>query len=138
MAASVIAVVQISGQVFDLCRKYYLEVKSARKEIQRLRDEVISLQDVLTSVADLPKAPSSTNQSTLRLLSQPNGPLQRCQIDLEKLVVDLNPGPEHDKMKQFGSRALQWPFNSKAVDKAITTIERYKQTFNLALTADHM
>jgi hypothetical protein len=35
-AASVIAVLQISAQLFDLCRTYYLNVKDARKDTQRL------------------------------------------------------------------------------------------------------
>ncbi|KAH0533900.1 hypothetical protein FGG08_007482, partial [Glutinoglossum americanum] len=136
-AAGVIAVVQISGQVFDLCRTYYLEVKDARKDIKRLRDEVTSLQDVLANVADLADAPGSAKLSILGLLNRPDGPVQQCQTDLIGLVEKLEPWQGKDKMKQFGLRALKWPFSSKDVDKAITAIGRYKATFNLALTADH-
>ena len=136
-AAGVIAVVQISGKVFDLCRTYYLEVKNARKDIQRLRDEVTSLQDVLASVADLADAPSSGKLSILGLLNRPNGPVQQCHTELTRLVAELEPGQGKDTMKQFGLRALKWPFSSKDVDKAIIAIGRYKATFDLALTADH-
>ena len=41
--ASIIAVIHVSSQVFNLCQKYYTGVKDARKDIQRLRNEVISL-----------------------------------------------------------------------------------------------
>jgi hypothetical protein len=75
-AASIIVVVQISAQVFDLCRTYYLEVKEAGKDIQRLRDEVTSLQDVLTNVANLAEDPSSAKLSILSLLNQQDGPVQ--------------------------------------------------------------
>lgn len=137
-AASVIAVVQISGQVFQLCQAYYSGVKGARKDIKLLRDEVISLQDVLTYVADLAEDPGSANPSILNLLNQQNGPVQQCQKDLEGLVVKLEPGQENNKMKQFGLRALKWPFSSKDVEKLLATIGRHKATFNLALTADNV
>jgi hypothetical protein len=137
-AAGVIAVVQISGQVFLLCQTYYLEVKEARTDIQRLRDEVTSLQDVLTNVADLAEDPSSAKLSILSLLNQQDGPVQQCQRDLLELVAKLEPGQGKNKMKQFGLRALKWPFSSKDVEKLLTTIGRYKVTFNLALTADHV
>ena len=134
-ATSVIAVVQISGQVFGLCWEYYSEVKDAKEDIKRLRDEVKSLQDVVTKVADLVDAPTA-KPSVMDLLSQPDGPVQQCLTELIKLAAKLNPGQGKDTMKRFGLRALKWPFSSKDVDKAITTIERHKATFNLALTAD--
>src|SRR5438876_186054 len=135
-AASVIAVIQISGKVFDLCRTYYLEVRDAREDIKRLRDEVTTLQDVLTSVADLAEAPGSAKLSILSLLNQPDGPLQQCGTELEALATKLEIGQGKDKMKQFGLRALKWPFSSKDIDKAINAIGRYQATFSLALTAD--
>jgi ankyrin repeat domain-containing protein 50 len=135
-AASVITVVQISSQVFDLCRTYYLEVKEARKDIQRLRDKVTSLQDVLANVADLADAPGSAKLSILNLLNQPDGPVQQCRRDLVGLAEKLDPGQGKDRMKNYRLRALKWPFSSKDVDKAITAIERHKATFHLALTAD--
>ena len=137
-AASVIAVVQISGQVFQLCQAYYSGVKEARKNIKLLRDEITSLQDVLTHVADLAEDPGSANPSILSLLDQQNGPVQQCQKDLKGLVLKLEPGQENNKMKQFGLRALKWPFSSKDVEKLLTTIGRHKATFNLALTADNV
>ena len=136
-AASVIAVVQISGQVFGLCWEYYSEVKDAKEDIKRLRDEVKSLQDVVTKVADLVDAPTA-KPSVMDLLSQPDGPVQQCLKELTELVKKLKPELEKNKMKKFGLRALKWPFVSKDVDKAIKAIGRYKVTFNLALTTDHV
>ena len=137
-AASIIAVVQISGQVFQLCQAYYSGVKGARKDIKLLRDEMISLQDVLTHVADLAEDPGLANPSTLNLLNQQNSPVQQCQKDLEELVVKLEHGQGNNKMRQFGFRALKWPFSSKDVEKLLATIGRHKATFNLALTADNV
>lgn len=135
-AASIIAVIQIAGQVIDLCHTYYSEVKDARTDIERLRGEMTSLQDVLSKLRDLAKAPGSTDLSIFSLLNQPDGPVQRCLTDSIALVAKLNPGQGKGKMRQFGLRALKWPFSSKEIDKAITSIGRHKATFNLALAAD--
>ena len=130
-AASVIAVIQISAKIFDLCQTYYLGVKDARKDIRRLRDEVTSLHDVLAYVAELADAPGSDNLSILRLLNQPDGPIQQCQTELTALAGKLETGQEKDKL-----RSLKWPFSSKDVAKAIAAVERSKSTFHFALTAD--
>ncbi|KAF4631092.1 hypothetical protein G7Y89_g7033 [Cudoniella acicularis] len=137
-AASVIAVVQISTQIFELCQEYYSEVKDARKDIQRLRNEVTSLQDVLTNVEDLAEDSGSANLSVLNLLNQQDGPLRQCQKDLVGLVAKLELGQGKNTMKRFGMRALKWPFSSKDVEKLLITIGRHKATFNLALSADHI
>jgi hypothetical protein len=121
-AASAIAVIQISGKVFDLCWTYYSEVNDGRKDIGRLRDEVKSLQDVLTNVAELADAPGSAKLSILRL-NQPNGPIQQCRMELIELARKLETRQGKDKM-----RALKWPFRSKNVDNAIADIDTYQDT----------
>src|SRR6266536_6256853 len=135
-AASIFAVIGISGTVFDLCRTYYLEVKEARKDIQRLRDEVTSLQDVLTNVADLARDPGSSNRSILSRLNQHDGPLEQCQKDLKQIFTQLENGQGQNKITQFGVRALKWPFTKRDVEKSITAIGRHKETFILALSTD--
>ena len=135
--ASVIAVIQITSQAFSLCQTYFQGVKSARKDIKRLRDEVTAFQDVLAGVADLADAPDSAQLSNLHLLTKPGGLVQRCRADLEDLVARLQAGMGKDeKMKQFGLRALKWPFSSKEVDRELVVLSRYKETFALALTTD--
>ena|SRR5271154_5187181 len=135
-AASVIAVVQISAQVFSLCQTYYVEAKSAREDICRLRDEVTSLIDVLANIRDLADAPGSAKLSILELLNQPDGLIQQCRIELEGLATKLDTGQGKNNMRQFGLRALKWPFSRKEIDKTILAIGRHKEIFNLALTTD--
>jgi|SRR5579862_7988085 len=134
-AASVTAVVQISGQVFGLCWEYYSKVKDARENIKRLRDELKFLEDVVTNVEDLVDAPGSAKLSILGLLNQPDGPVQQCLKVLTQLAEKLKPEKGMD-MRKFGSRALQWPFISKDVDNVIAVIGRNKTTLSLALAGD--
>jgi hypothetical protein len=134
--ASVIAVVQISGQLFDICRAYFMAVKEARKDIQRLQNEVSSLQDVLINVSDLADVPGPGALSILTILNQPDGLLQQCQKELMELTRRLDSEYNKNPMRKFGLRALKWPLSSKDIDTALETIRRHKATFNLALTAD--
>ncbi|MCJ1403803.1 hypothetical protein MMC11_007026 [Xylographa trunciseda] len=135
-AANVIAVIQISGQVASLCRTYYLEVKDARREIQRLRKEVTALEDVLTKVAELADDPTTHEVQVLKLVNQTEGPVQQCQAFLTDLVTTLKKGQGSDTMKRFGLRALKWPFSSNEVKACLETIARHKATFTLALALD--
>src|SRR5213592_2518971 len=110
-AASIITLVQISGQIINLCRTYYSEVRDASTDIQRLREEITALQNVLTKVADLANTSDSAKLSTLDLLNQPDGPAQQCLTQLITLAAKINPGERKDAMKRFGLRALKWPFS---------------------------
>lgn len=135
-AASVIAVIQITTQVFDLCSTYFSKVKESRKDIKLLRDEVTSLQDILTEVGDLDPKPGSTHLPIWRKLNRADGPVQKCKATVIELHEKLEQGQNKSEMKRFGLRALKWPFNSKEVTRIIETIERQKLAFTLVLTAD--
>jgi hypothetical protein len=137
-AASVIAVIDISAKIFELCQTYVSAVKEARKDIQRLRDGVTSLQDVMTDVRDLAEDPISSRRSVFSHLNQHNGPVQQCERDLRRLASRLELGEGENKMRQFGRRALRWPFSTKDIDKRLQIINDHKATFTLALTSDHL
>ena len=132
ITASIVAVIQISQQLFDLCQIYYKGIKSARNDIKRLRDEITALSDILTQLSDLADEPGADTLATLNIIKLP---LQNCSDDLSLLAERLDPGHGRE-MKQFGLRALKWPFSTKEVDKTLAIIDRHKNTFTLALTAD--
>jgi ankyrin repeat domain-containing protein 50 len=137
-AASVIAVIQMSVQVFNLCNDYFLAVKDARKDIKLLSDEVSSLHDVLENIAEMADSPSAAKLSTLDLLTKPDGPMELCQTELEMLKAKLDTGHGEGKMKRFGLRAWKWPFTSKDVKATLVIIGRQRDLLNLASTADTM
>ena len=114
-AASITAVFQISGHVFNLCRDYCWAVKDARKDIQLLSDELTALHDILENMVDLADSPSAVGLSTLDLLSKPDGPVEQCRKELKGLEAKLNSGHGEDRMKRLGWRALKWPLSSKDV-----------------------
>lgn len=137
-AASIIAVIDISAKIFELCQTYFSAVKEAREDIRRLRDGVTSLHDVITEVRDLAEDPSSSRRSVFSHLNQHNGPVQQCETDLRGLEAQLDLGEGESKMRRFGLRALKWPFSSKDIDKRLQVINNHKATFTLALTSEHL
>ncbi len=52
-AASVIAIVSITGQTLVLCQRYDTAVKDARQDIQRLRNELDAFIEILTKLVDI-------------------------------------------------------------------------------------
>lgn len=67
------AVTEILLKVVEQCRGYYGEVKDARPNIRRLRDEVTTLQNVLPSIADLADSSDPTDWSNLELVHGKDG-----------------------------------------------------------------
>lgn len=131
VAASVIAVIDVSAKLVALCRDCFSEVKEAKKDIQRFRTEVTTLENILIDLRDLVDTADGNKLPVL------DTSLKQCQSTLEELVRKLEKAAGKDKMmNQFGWRALKWPFSSNDVQKAIEAIERHKNMFNLALTAD--
>ena len=137
-AGGVIAVIQISAQVYSLCQKYYLGVKDARQEIQRLSAELLTLQDVLHNVADLANSPNAANLSAIASLSKPDGPTDQCAAMLRDLQTKLEStsGSTNNPMRKYGLRALTWPLKIKELENALAAIQRNKSVFTLALAID--
>jgi hypothetical protein len=135
-AASVVAIVQITGTIFSLCWEYYTEAKDAKEHIKRLRNEVKSLQDVIAEIGELIDSPSSAKLAVLSSFNHQDGPLQQCLTDLTDLLMKLDKSQGKSSMRKFGLRSLKWPLSSKEVNNATTAIERHKSLFMLALNVD--
>ncbi|KAF2812823.1 uncharacterized protein BDZ99DRAFT_555664, partial [Mytilinidion resinicola] len=135
-AASVIAVVDMSAKVASLCFQYSVEVKHAKGDIGRLYRKVNEINNVLEKLQLLLKQDKSQLSTTRTLLD----PLQRCSQELkdleDKLKAKLEPSLGRKAMQRFGVRALKWPLTSKEVEKAIQNLEKYGNTFSLALQVD--
>jgi hypothetical protein len=131
--ASVIAIIQISSQILGVCKKYSSEAKNAREEIERLYDEVEAFREVSIRLRELAKSPAASRLPSVKSCLDSG---EQCWRKLEKLKDSLSPTTGQKRMKRFGLRALKWPLQSGDVDKAIAMIERYKTTFNTALSLD--
>jgi hypothetical protein len=132
-AASVIAVIDISAKITSICYQYSVAVKEAKDDIERVQRKVSDITHILEKLRQLLDSQDKTRlSSTHGLLDS----LSQCLQELEDVKAKLEPGKSRKTMSRFGFRALKWPFTSKQVDKIVSTLEGYQQTFMLALQVD--
>ena len=132
-AASVIAIINLSAKITLLCFQYSDAVKDAKKDIEGLQRKVSDIQNILREVRQLLDGPDKPLLSATNKLSDS---LKECFLQLQELKTQLKPRKTRKVMSRFGLQALQWPFTSKEVEKLVANLEKYEQTYTLALQAD--
>ncbi|RYP74430.1 hypothetical protein DL769_004007 [Monosporascus sp. CRB-8-3] len=133
LAASVIAIVDLSAKVANLCLQYSAAVRNARADITCLRARLDDLGTSLQGIQHLLDGRNSPELTTSRKLVDS---LDGCTSELGQLQSRLDPGKAHRAMRRFGLRALKWPFDSKEVSGIVSNLEHYKQTIMLCLQVD--
>jgi hypothetical protein len=127
-AASVIAVIDISAKITVACYQYYKAVKNAKDDIERVQRKVSDITLILEKLKLY-----SQDKKRLSTTHGLSDSLEQCLRDMENMRTKLDLGKTRKAISRIGFRALKWPFTSKQVDKIISTLEGYKQTFSLAL-----
>ncbi|KAJ5680776.1 hypothetical protein N7536_011915 [Penicillium majusculum] len=132
-AASVIAVIQVTGSIVKFCGAYIHEVKDAR-------DQIFTLQQVITgllgTLQDLHKLLQNNGGIALPTSSRLGSNIIDCLSDLRDLEGKLDPGKGKKLMRKVGLRALKWPLKRAELDGFIQNLERYKTSFLLSLHVD--
>jgi hypothetical protein len=131
-AANVIAVIDISAKITAACYQYYKAVKDAKDDIERVQRKVGDITHILEKL----KLLYSQDKKCLSATHGLSDSLEQCLRDMEDMRTKLDLGKTRKTMSRFGFRALKWPFTSKQVDKIVSTLEGYEQTFSLALQVD--
>lgn len=122
VAASIIAVVDVSVKVITLCSQYSKAVANARTDIARLETQVNGLKTTLDHARALIDAPQGASLSTSRdLQDQVIG----CQSTLQKLYDKLERGIARKAKHRLWFLALKWPFSREESEAMIFAIERY-------------
>lgn len=146
ITASIITVLEVTSKVLSICYEYKLAISNASKNSSRVIEEVVSLRNVLETLAQLAEKVESADSTAetrlpaLKLLSEPReGPLAKCLAELEALKQELAPlnlnGQPRPKRKALIG-TLGWPLKEKDTIKSLQNIERFKATLALAITAD--
>ncbi|KAH7231159.1 hypothetical protein BKA59DRAFT_408976 [Fusarium tricinctum] len=133
VASSVIAVVDLSAKVFSLCLQYSREVKNAKDDIEKLREEVATFQATAKELQTLVEGPRGKE---LKASQQLTSAIKDGLSKLEELEKQLQPSTHRKVMGLFSPRAFKWPFESKEVKGTIGDLERYRGTISLALNID--
>ena len=145
LAASVIAVVQITNSLISVCYDYSAAMKGASWQLPRIKSELESLRNVLQQLEPLAKqAELAPAAADLKLpafvqLCGSEGLLQLCYAEVKELEVKLKTpswsdgfGPRRKALVQV----LQWPLREADTERALKQIGRFRDMLNFALTAD--
>jgi hypothetical protein len=133
LAASVIAVIDLSTKVALWCSEYYANVKNARADIERLQGEAQRLKEALEQVQVLCNGPNSTKLQASQILC---GGVKDCRIQLARLHTKLEPRTRQKVMSSCGIRALKWPLKSNEVDRIMEKLGRCRNNISFKLQVD--
>lgn len=132
-AASVIAVIQLTGSLVKICGGYIQEVKDARDEIFNLQRAIAGLQGTLE---DLQKLLQSNDGKALPTSSRLGRNIADCLCDLRALEAKLDLGKGKKIWRKLGLRALTWPLKRTEVEGITQNLERYKSSLLFSLQVD--
>ncbi|EWY97447.1 hypothetical protein FOYG_02287 [Fusarium oxysporum NRRL 32931] len=133
LAASVIAIIDLSAKVATLCFQYSTAVGNARADVAHLQSRLNDLDACLRGFHRVLHGP---NNQALPISRELIDSLDGCKSELAQVQNRLDPGKARKTMRRLGLRALKWPFDSKEVSGIVANLERYKQTIMLCLQVD--
>jgi len=132
-AASVIAVVQVSGEVWSLCWKYHSDAQDAKPDIDRLMGYVLTLRHLFQHVQALAKGPGAAKLVASKGLLE--GTALKLEWEFKTLQKILEPGKKQGILRFFGRR-LKWPLQKEDVENTVQLLERHKTTLVTAMNSD--
>ncbi|KAK0645495.1 hypothetical protein B0T16DRAFT_428600 [Cercophora newfieldiana] len=136
-AASIIAVIELAAKVGSLCLEYSSAVKNARSDIERLVNQSESLKTTAHDLQKLLQGPHGARlETSQKLLGALNNTHSQLSGVTAKLKARLHLGRRARAMRRLGLRALEWPFESKEVEKIIANLQRDQTSFSAALQID--
>jgi Fungal N-terminal domain of STAND proteins len=127
ITASIVAVVQVSAIVL----KSLGDLKDTPRDLRRLRTEIDNLQSILIPALERLKRAKEEKLTIEQLLSA-QGPLEEFRVLLEHLKKKLAPAAGLNKAR----RAVTWQFQKGEIKDILSTIERQKSLFALALQTE--
>jgi hypothetical protein len=139
LAASIIAVIQITTSVTKQAYEYGQSVKNATKDIAKIQGQVKDVESILVKLKDLVDRATKERESldswpTLVAINKPSGALEKCRLAMTTLCTELTPAEGLAKYKQRDS----WPLKKKRIDQVLQNIMAQKDIFIALLSVEHM
>ncbi|KAM5377938.1 hypothetical protein ACJZ2D_004842 [Fusarium nematophilum] len=140
VAASVIAIIQITGQVASACKSYIDAFQDYPKDLRLIYVETTSLKAVFEGLSFFdPNDPEDS--AALQALKHQDGPIEGCRRAMEELNKMLpralpQAATRKSKKRKLESSlvALAWPLKCERARKLLDEILVQKSTINTALT----
>jgi hypothetical protein len=131
-----ITICQVAQKIISLGIAYGQSVTSLPTEVQALVSEIALLSGVFDSLCSHLKVEDGAERPISADLL--DGPIEECKQQLEELhefLVKHQSGGS--RIRKLG-RALKWPMKEQETRDWIVRMERYKNTFSLALQQEEL
>lgn len=129
VAASVIAVIQLTSQIVLLLGQYGNRVKSARDDISRLHIQLHSVAEISKAAQQLLE---EQNNERLKTSHKLHVHFRDIQARLQELEREFNRSGTQTAI----GRILTWPFKAGKIEKLTGDLERCTQAISTALQID--
>ena|SRR5947207_3364800 len=127
LAASIIAVIQLSDRVISLCCRFIGNVRGTEREVAQIITTITALKGYMEFLQQFAKlGENGSRLAHLNSISQPDGPLALCQALLEDIESKLRPKRDFNGVL----KAIAWHLKWKDIGNALQVIERQKNVDN--------
>ncbi|KAF8532006.1 hypothetical protein JB92DRAFT_2781150, partial [Gautieria morchelliformis] len=129
LAASIIAVLQLTGASISACYSYGSRVKNASRDKKRIIDQLFGLQKVLETIRGLVEDDEAAASARLPAL---NELLLRCRGELASLNTTLG----RDLGRKGRMQALVWPLKESEVHKTLAKLGKLQDLLTTTMDVD--
>src|SRR5688500_577804 len=132
LAASIIAVIQISDRIITLTKHYVETVQDAPRNLHIIRIEASTLKAIFESL-NLLQDPRHILSNNLQKLSGNDGPVEGCKrsvSELERLLDSTHQPTGNGKRRKIQATlsSLAWPLKESKANTLLDEISRHKTT----------
>lgn len=133
VAASIIAVIQITDRVVSLCCSFMGKVRGAEKEAMQMVNSVTALKGMLEFLHTFVKAEENAPRlPLLSLLCSPGGPLEKCTTALTEVESKIRSKTDRSGVLKPITWFSQW----NEIAEILKDIEQQKTYMILAMQGD--
>ncbi|EPS35493.1 hypothetical protein H072_11050 [Dactylellina haptotyla CBS 200.50] len=145
IAASIIAVVQLSNAVLSYCYRFHMQAKDADKDIFQVIAELEDLRTILNQVQEVLPRPPAIKTETEKYVGTVST-VARSDTDFAGLDTSLKASSDvladiSEKLSPLLRKGLlarlRWPFESKTIQEKVDKLQKQKMTFQLFLSIQH-
>lgn len=145
VVASVIAVIQITGKVANICKYYIESVQGCPSQLRAILLETSMLRTLFKTLKLL--LDSKSISESFRSLAGKDGPIEGCKtsmVELDKLFPEdatqrqSQQGRKKKRKLTVTLAALAWPFKEKQAKILLEEISHYKTTISLFITTESL
>src|SRR5947207_5189855 len=123
LAASIIAVIQLTDRVVSLCCQFIGKVRGAEREVEQMIKTITALKGFLEFLDKFVNDDDNAGRlPQLHSICRSDGPLHLCTSLLKEMESKMQPKRDYHGVL----KAITWPWKWKDIGEALEVIEKQK------------